>query len=105
MTSNPSKIVSDYTSLSTNTGAKDILDGCLSSLITKPISGETFFNNDEGYPITIPATGGTLGTIDNDIVVFYTGYTNTGVHPFYDAIYHNIINGYAHFDITDATNF
>jgi hypothetical protein len=29
MTSNPSKIVSDYTSLSTNTGAKDLLDGCV----------------------------------------------------------------------------
>lgn len=37
MTSNPSNIVRDYTSLSTNTGTKDILDGCVVQFKTENV--------------------------------------------------------------------
>ena len=80
--------------------------GCLSiSGETLPISGQTFFNDNslDNIFVTIP-TGGTIGTTTEEKVVSYDG-KNTGLHPFYDAIYHNIINGYAHFNINDYTTF
>lgn len=78
--------------------------GCLSfSGITLPISGTTFFNDGTGDFVIIPS-GKTMGTTTEDKVVNYDG-KNTGLHPFYDALYHNIINGYMHFDITDFNSF
>lgn len=78
--------------------------GCLSlSGETLPISGQTFFNDNSGDYVTIP-TGGTIGTTTEEKVVLYDG-KHTGIHPFYDAIYHNIVNGYAHFNIGDYTTF
>lgn len=67
--------------------------GCLSlSGETLPIDGKKFFDDNNNWFFTI--TNQTQG----DIIVGYPS-SNTGLHPFYDAIYHNIINGYTHFNI------
>ena len=70
--------------------------GCLSlDGKTLPIDGEKFFKGDVLTGLTITISGQTQGNID----VSYNG-KNTGLHPFYDALYHNIVNGYLHFNIT-----
>jgi hypothetical protein len=52
-------------------------------------------------------TGFTMGT--NGVTVKYGETTpgsggDVGIHPFYDAVFHQIINGYSHYDITGGTN-
>jgi len=61
----------------------DIISG-----ITSAISGQTFFSGT-----TSSLTNVKIGseTITTDL--------DTGVHPFYDALYHQFINSYSHFDI------
>ena len=65
--------------------------------ITKPINGSEFFDNNKGYEFDVPCE-----TCEYDIPVKYSTNLNTGLHPYYDAIYHQIINGYAHFNPMDA---
>lgn len=76
---------------------EDILDGFLnSSGTTESINGDLFFRN-----------GDTSGIFD--IVVFsaytlsYDNQVDVGVHPFYDAIFHQIVNGYNHYNISNAS--
>ncbi len=68
---------------------EDILDDVLTNLNkTTPFDGELFFNNNQtGSTFTINST--TINHNGNDV----------GIHPYYDAIYHQIINGYNHYDI------
>lgn len=68
----------------------DILSGFLNtSGITQPIDGEEFFDNNSGLTFNITCETCPLTGID----VSYNGQ-NTGLHPYYDGIYHNIINGF-----------
>lgn len=73
----------------------DILSGCTTSNITIPIDGQEFFDNNHNYYYTISGSSYVVYNIN------YSGYTNVGVHPFYDAIYHQIVNGYATHDISN----
>jgi len=65
----------------------DILDGCLnSSYVTQPIDVSNFF-------------GTYVGEVNNEIV----GEVNDmGLHPSYDAIFHEIVNGYTHYNTTTS---
>jgi hypothetical protein len=69
----------------------DILDGFLNpDKTTTSIDGQKFFNNNQ--------TGLTFENFTvGDRTITYTG--NTGVHPYYDALYHQIVNGYNHYII------
>lgn len=70
----------------------DILDGFLNSNnITQPIIGTTFFDGDyDGISYT-------AFTINSTTV---THNTNVGINPFYQAIFHQVVNGYTHYDAT-----
>lgn len=76
----------------------DILKGFLNTNnITQPIDGNKFFDNNNGYNFIVPCeTCPTSG-----ITVSYNGQ-NTGFHPYYDTIYHQIINGYTNFNPDDV---
>ena len=75
---------------------KDILDGFLTTgNTTTAISGKTFFDGGSGYTLNVPSS------------ITY-GATNSiiGLHPLYDAQYHQVINGYSHYAISSgATGF
>ena len=75
----------------------DILTGFTTSntnTTTKPISGRTFFDNgnDSVPPLFI-----------NGKPITYTIGKDVGIHPYYDAIFHQVVNGYEHFNYT--TNY
>jgi hypothetical protein len=74
----------------------DILSGCInSSNVTKTITGSTFFNNNETGPAF------TAFTISANTVT-YSGAKDIGVHPYYDAIFHQVINGYNHYEVASG---
>ena len=64
---------------------KDILSGFLSGTTTTAISGKTFF--DDGNNLTF-----NIGQNVN-----YTSQNVIGLHPLYDSVFHQIVNGYSHF--------
>jgi len=76
----------------------DILNGFLTTgNKTTVIDGKTFFNNNltgltfESY---------TLNNNGTNYNVTYEDFPNdAGVHPYYDGIYHQIVNGYSHYNI------
>jgi hypothetical protein len=72
----------------------DILSGFLTNNITQPISGRTFFDN--GITAVPPL-------FINENPVTHTIGEDVGIHPYYDAIFHQVVNGYTHF--TFGTNY
>lgn len=71
---------------------EDILSGFLdTSGKTTNFSGSTFFDNNSGTTFTISGTS-----------VTYSNNKDIGIHPYYDAIFHQIINGYNHYDISSG---
>ena len=76
----------------------DILDGFLnSSNITQPINGNLFFDLSLNQTFNVtPRENTTTGTTVN---VTYSGNTNVGINPVYQAIYNQIVKGYATYDI------
>lgn len=74
----------------------DILDGSIdSNNNVLNIDSSLFFDNN---------TNDTFNIGVNDIT--YTGSTDVGIHPFYDAVYHEVINGYNHYDVlSGSTSF
>ena len=72
----------------------DILSGFLNSNnITQPITGTTFF--DGGYT----GTTYTAFTINSTTI---THNTNIGINPFYQAVFHQVVNGYAHYNVSSG---
>jgi hypothetical protein len=68
----------------------DILDGFLTSgNTTTNVNGSVLFDNNSGTTFTINTTGVTYST-NKDI----------GIHPYYDGVYHQIVNGYSHYDVS-----
>ena len=63
----------------------DILSGFLTNNITQPISGRTFFDN--GITAVPPL-------FINENPVTHTIGEDVGIHPYYDAIFHQVVNGY-----------
>jgi hypothetical protein len=67
----------------------DILDGFLStSNITTNFNGSEFFDNNSGFTFTLNGSG-----------VTYSNNSDVGIHPYYDAIFHQVVNGYNHYDV------
>lgn len=72
----------------------DILDGFLNiNNITRPITGTTFFDGD------YTGTTYTAFTINSTTV---TQNTNVGINPFYQAVFHQVVNGYSHYDASSG---
>ena len=57
------------------------------------VGGETDPDNTE-YTVD----GKTFNYLDN-------GLTTVGIYPFYEAVYHQIVNGYPHFDINTPSTY
>jgi hypothetical protein len=71
---------------------RDILNGFLTTgNTTTNISGKTFFDNDDPNPLT------NIFEIDGEQVSFSNG-VDIGIHPYYDAIFHQVVNGYQHYE-------
>jgi hypothetical protein len=74
----------------------DILEGFLNtSNITQEIPANTFFCDDQVLPVytAFTASGETIT---------YSDRLDIGVHPYYDAIFHQIVNGYTHYDVNQG---
>lgn len=74
----------------------DILNGFLTSNITVPLPGQTFFDNN------------TTATFEpnNGISITYSTNDNIGIHPFYESVYTQIINDHGTYDVTSgATSY
>jgi hypothetical protein len=72
---------------------EDILDGFLNiNNKTTPINGSETFNNNE---TSSQFTGFTISAN----TVTYTGNVDVGIHPYYDAVFHQVVNGYTHYDV------
>ena len=68
----------------------DILSG-----VTTPIVGSTFFdfNGNLFYSTNSEITN----------VVTYSGKTDIGLHPYYDNVFHNVVNGYSYFNFSTGS--
>ena len=70
----------------------DILTGFTNNNITQPITTSAFF---DGGLTGITQTG---FTIPNKTVI-HSNKDTVGLHPIYDATFHQIVNGYSHYNI------
>mgnify|MGYP000909514402 CR=1 FL=1 len=88
----------------------DILDGFLDSTgTTKNINANLFFNSgrtDSGFTefsngsFEIPNPFNlTLGPLNIPTGATFSNGIDIGIHPFYDAIYHQVVNGYNHYEV------
>ena len=79
----------------------DILDGFLTTgNTTTVIDGQTFFNNNQTGSTY---TSFTLNNLGSGYTTTYSGNPkDVGVHPYYDAIYHQIVNGYTPYNIDNG---
>ena len=76
---------------------KSILQGVdIISGVTTPINASLFFDNNDPNPST------SLFII-NSQYVSYGSNNDIGIHPYYDAIYHQIINGYNHYVVESGS--
>jgi len=76
----------------------DILTGFTASnnsAVTTNINTGKFFNNNE---TTSPFTAFTF----NSTNVVYSNNKDVGIHPYYDAIYHQVVNGYNHYIVSSG---
>ena len=80
----------------------DILNGMLLSGNTTTINGSLFFNHTgETNNQTFEINGETVVSTP-----LYPNQTDVGIHPFYDTIYHQVVNGYGHYDyFSGSTSF
>lgn len=80
---------------------KDILDGFITNGVTTNIDTSLFFNSGK--------TENGFTQFSNGLPTAFSGATSTGgvdvgIHPFYDAIFHQIINGYNHYNVLQGDN-
>ena len=67
----------------------DILDGFLDSNgLTTNIDANLFFNSGRTESEYVSFSG-----------VTFSGQKDIGIHPYYDSVYHQIINGYGHYNV------
>jgi hypothetical protein len=93
----------------------DILNGFLNNNVTTAIDGNLFFDNGDG---DVFVTSDDLANSDyityntqyyqldpNDIstIVEILGDKYIGIHPFYDAVFHQVVNGYSHYNVTSGS--
>lgn len=80
----------------------DILDGFLdSSGKTTNINSNLFFNggNTGSEFSSYPNEFAPSGLIPVPVGATYSGSIDVGIHPYYDGIFHQVVNGYAHYNI------
>lgn len=73
---------------------KDILEPILKNEKIKEIDNNELFDNYQNYNLNI----------DNKEINF-KNKNNLGIHPYYDAIFSQIINGYAHFNLNNLSSY
>jgi hypothetical protein len=73
---------------------KDILEPILQNEKIKEIDNNELFDNYQNYNLNI----------DNKEINF-KNKNNLGIHPYYDAIFSQIINGYAHFNLNNLSSY
>lgn len=72
----------------------DILDGFLTtSNITTNFNGSEFFDNNTSQTFVL-----------NGVNLTYSNNLDVGVHPYYDAIFHQVINGYNHYAVLSGSS-
>ena len=67
-------------------------DGDILAGVTVPIDGNLFFDDNNSRIYTAYTSSGVAYTVDRST------QTDVGFHPFYDDIFHQIVNGYPFFD-------
>ena len=69
-------------------------EGCITTgFTTNTINGTTFFDNNN-----------TLSFNLSGITVSYSSNLNVGIHPYYDDVFHSVVNGYSYYDfVTGST--
>jgi hypothetical protein len=72
----------------------DIISGCTINNITRSVDEHLFFNNGTTDNYTV-----------NGVEISHETQNYVGFHPYYDAIFHQVVNGYHHYDITDSSSF
>ena len=76
----------------------DILQGSLNNNFqTQPVNISEFFDNNTNDTFSIDYGGNTYD-------ISYSYENNMGIHPFYDAIFHQIINGYDHYNVSEGSS-
>ena len=78
----------------------DILNGFLdTNNKTTPVDGQKFFNNNETGAQYIEFTA-------NSNTITYSGSKDVAIRPYYDAIFHQVINDYTHYNtLSGNTSF
>jgi hypothetical protein len=80
----------------------DILDGFLDlSGKTTNINSNLFFNGgNTGTTFSMyPNEFAPTGLIPTPTGATYSGLIDVGIHPYYDGIFHQVVNGYAHYNV------
>ena len=79
----------------------DILTGCTTSNVTKSINGNNFFDvgSHANYIYTARDLNNTTVT-DED--VRYSDNVDVGFHPYYQSVFHQIVNGYNTYDSSNS---
>ena len=81
----------------------DILDGFLDTIgTTTNINASLFFNSGRTDPSFSPFPSSI--NVPPNVLLTPTGATfsggiDVGIHPYYDAIYHQVVNGYNHYEV------
>lgn len=72
----------------------DILNPIFSSNTTStiPFNTSVFFNNNTTETFTVSST--TINTVVNILQ-----RSDVGLHPYYDAVFHQVVNGYNHYEV------
>lgn len=73
-----------------------IKEGCITTgFTTNKIDGTTFFDNGNNLSFPIDP--------DSYNLISYNNTLDVGIHPYYDDVFHSIVNGYSYFDFTTGS--
>ena len=79
----------------------DILSGVTTGNTNTIITSDlkTMFVGSETNPAK------TEYNVEGETLNYYSGITSVGFNPFYEAVFHQVVNGYPHFSIEDTTSY
>ena len=80
----------------------DILTGCTTSNTTNAIDGNKFFDIDSEID-NVYTTRDLNNTSITEVDVKYSDDIDVGFHPYYQSVFHQIINGYVTYNSNDST--
>jgi hypothetical protein len=89
---------------------EDILSGFLNGKTGTTINGNLFFDNNSGHTFGdayIDEQDNVYHdiTYDNYLGLKHSEQTELGVHPFYDAIFHQVIHDYTFYDVNNISSY